>query len=455
MSVTTYDAWVEEINQKYIEYTEQRVVGGFREWFNRCVSENNNLREELYNLEEKNPRTKTPEVSLMMASVAKVFDEELYDEGKRTAKSRDGSGKQTRYSSGAFYKAMKLAWDNGALQIAIPHNEDKSTYYWVEVASALQKRFEIFNSLDELNVFISTACDSAINESELGIYGIYIRDINQLCLAYGILHGYSIGEYKQLLKDCKDAVTEFSGDPQQTATVDIIRCAFDKYFKDPFHDDKNDFVDTVRNNSDKILLSGGLHTQVIKYVYNRFNNLYDGIRSVDERRKEAKDESYDDYIQFDVLRMIFRQPLLEFSLKERETLTYLRKELAHRFNVLSQIDSVISNGNDWYGQFILNLRYYIIALAIKGLNDNKKSTNAVFAINYINQQLNECGFRPIDVKIEADNTNEIEMRDIFDWFIVQALKHEEIVNPKLGIPISGYRTFLKYVYNRTYQEHTA
>lgn len=454
MHYDCYSNWVNDIETEYAKDLNQKEIGGFRSWFNKCIKKNKKLNDELKLLQ----KAKTPEVSLMMASVAYIFDDTLYDEGKHTAKREDDNKKQTRYSSGAFYKAIKLAWDNDELQIDIPNDRKPSSYYWIEVISALQNRFGIFSSLDDLNEFIFSAGNKAVDDSEWGIYGLYLRDINQLCLAYSILHGYSVNELKQLLSDCNNAVKKFCGDPQQTATVEVIWKTFDKFLEEPFdqnskEQDAQEFVLAVEANAEKILTSVGLHTQVVKMVYNHFNCLYGNEKSIDERRKESKEESYDEYIQFDILRMILRQPLQDFVLKEREELTGLRAELAHRFNVLAKINQVIEKSQDWYGQFVLNLRYYVVALCIKKLSENRKSTNAVFAVEYINLQLKECGFRPIEATVGANNTIKIEMKDNFDWFVVHALKLEEMINPKIGKPISGYTTFMKYVYNRGFQEH--
>lgn len=470
MCYINYDEWVEYIEKKYCDFSEKRA-GGFREWFKDCADNNSRLCEELVFLGNNH------EVSLMMATVAKVFDTALYNEETHRAKSRDDSGKQTRYSSGAFYKAIKLAWDNDELQICIPNDVVNSSYYWVEVISALQKRYSIFGSLDDLNEFVFAVGQKSVFSN----YGFYMRDLTHVCLAYAIIHGYSLEEERKLLQRAIEAVENAPhkiSNEERSAKKTYTKEAketFEKWFiisenqvmSFKYGDDnETNFINMLTDNRKYIIknINGFSHWSALKVVLDTlFQNSYNDERVEDIERK-FKDRllivygELSDLNDIDITQLC--SDIEECSLREYLIKSLSLDKIAQRY----QIDIKRANREIEYSTndkdspkiritkenamdiISVSLRYIYIVALMKQIKNQESCETVMSAIKYINKKLFDAGMRDIDDYLQMGNSAiPIDIpRDFFDGFIVECMYYEE--KQELEV-VSGFDTFMQYLLN--------
>lgn len=469
MCYNNYDEWVEYIECKYHGYDEKRASGGFQAWFNRCAKKRKAICDELKLLQ----KMERPEVSLMMATVAKVFDTALYDEEKHMAKSRDDSGKQTKYSSGAFYKAIKLAWDNDELQICIPNDEVKSSYYWVEVASALQKRFEIFKSLDDLNEFVFAVGQ----ESVFSNYGFYMRDLTHICLAYAIIHGYSLEEERKLLLRTIETVDVAHLDitreerlAKNTYTQEAKE-TFEKWFiisEDQVmsfkYGDENEtnFINILAYNSRYIIknINGFSHWSALKVVLDTLFRNNDDDECVEDIERTFKDRLFALYGEVADLNSIDMTRLCsnveEHSLREHiikslgiDKMALIYKVPANatqKFSADNNTPEMTIKKQDAFDIIADSLRYVYMVALMKQINNQESRETAMSAIEYINKNLSDAGMRDIEDYSQMGNSAiSIDApRDFFDGFVVECMCYEE----RQGLDIvSGFDTFMQYILN--------
>ncbi len=495
MCYKNYDEWVEYIGNKYCSILLKKSGGDIKTWFNTIKTEE--MEEEINNYHLGGD---CPEISMIVATIAWGFDNINYNESTHKARSTY-KGVRTRYSSGeGIFASLRNNWDKNdtkysfsQIQLDIPSENQEGVYNWIEMCSALQKRYGIFKSLDDLNKFVF----SVGRKSVFGNYGFYMRDLTHICLAYAIMHGYSIDEEKHLLQQAINAVVRAHSEVNRedhsakNTYTEEARGVFEQWYninKDQVKsfkcgdDNEKNFIQELSDNSMYIIknITGYEHWSALKIVLNTLVEVNDSNDDAEVIGYEFADRLYAVYDEFVDLNEIniwdFRTHLKKDSVKGHiikslgiDKIVDADEKDNKKMN--SKVKTAVNDAKDKVkiddgiiaefqsenmyeieiediAKDIINnsLRYiYMIAL-MKQIKNQESCETAMSAIEYINKKLSEAGMRDVEDYSQMGNSA-IPIdgpRDFFDGFIVECMYYEE--KQEFNV-VSGFDTFMQYMLN--------
>ena len=196
----------------------QKERSGFRNWLNELVKNEpvktaynnhlNGLGKESSGRPRDTGENDSNALYFLEGVIAEAFYQDAFVDYPNNIHFKDGGVFSSQ--GGSYYKTLLNSWEEKhVIEFQLPDffnlSEQQDRFCWIEICSALQKVFHnnpVFKSVDDLNKFIISVGRSDDN-APLRAYGLYVRDINQLCLAYGILHGYSVAEILSLAKEAQ------------------------------------------------------------------------------------------------------------------------------------------------------------------------------------------------------------------------------------------------------------
>ncbi|MDE6200591.1 MAG: hypothetical protein K2M47_01750 [Clostridiales bacterium] len=445
MYYLNYSDWVEYIESEYEKRTvqhrakgslsDEEKAGGLHAWFNRVAKRVEKINVELSRIKSLKfkGQSEIVELDLIATAMAKAFYPECYDKNRGIVIKATESGQTDFFGSRAIGKFLSNNWfGNEIVPIKAPNaypskDSEENPYYWIEICSAMQREYAVFRDIDDINYFIFTAGQNK-EPSALVEYGIYIRDVQHLCLAFSILHGYSVAEYRELYRQaCEIKVL---GDADETATAQIVRerlgdylvcgsktnedllAAVQKYSGLLLHKTKESRRSLINKCLDIIIGNGettAMSSKDIEYMM-----------ELDRSVRERLQRIHDNYLfQIDIS--------TESGAGEADLRTYLRNRCG-----LNLVDFTYSDSDDATSDSIENaLRCMLIIFRLNGIKTAERSyNNAADLIDDINDQLINCYMRPMDYTFDIDRASGSIINithDMFDWVIVESLKFEQAV----------------------------
>lgn len=317
MDYLEWSKWLEE------QYSKRGKKLGFRNWLNNIIYNNETIHkafkeyQDFYNArEERRASRKLHEIFFLETVVTEMFYSEEYEFYKNSpTRSFNPTGIFASVGDencGVFYQKLRNSWNGrSSLSIEVPDflmgypiqgHSGEEKFFWIEICSALQKKFfdnPPFKTLEDLRMFIVSVGD-AEDFYLLKTYGFYVRDIDQLCLAYGILHGYSVEEIFSLAKAAREILKKAHKNHKEvikpantTRTVELMRSFYvanclkveGKDYILNKNEAKKTFLKTIEANcTDFPLLNDAEHWSTIK------KTLWEIINSINmDNRKEEID----------------------------------------------------------------------------------------------------------------------------------------------------------------------
>ncbi len=272
MRYNNYDEWVEDINERYSESKKATTKVGLKQWFDGL--DNNNIKADICRLSKMTYVGRSGNLceDIILTAWAQAFYPNFYNSENDIVIKGDRRH-ETDFNVSRKYGKILRGYFNGTISmpLKIPNGEDSNEpYYWVIICSALQRRYSIFGSLDDLNKFIFTVSDMKIC-GELQNYGLYVRDINELCLAYAILHGYSLGDEINLLQSADEIIKSEQANilsearAAENTYTKIAKDSFKDFLTAPFvqNDDEN-FLAAVKANA-KVFIKNDTEAKTVQH----------------------------------------------------------------------------------------------------------------------------------------------------------------------------------------------
>ncbi|MDE7107076.1 MAG: hypothetical protein K2O39_02010, partial [Clostridiales bacterium] len=365
---------------------------------------------------------------LIATAVAKAFYPECYDKSRDIVIKATEKGQTDFFGSRAIGKFLSNNWFGTEIMpiripdVNCPKDKKEAPYYWIEICSAMQRKYSVFRDVDDINDFIFTVGQNQ-EASALLDYGFYIRDIQHLCLAFSILHGYSVEEYRELYQQaCEIKVL---GDADETATAQIVRERFGDYLV--FGSKTNEDLLIAVQKYRRLLLHKSIESR--KSIINKCLDVIienGGMTAISPKDLEYM-KKLDSSIEGRLLKIIenykFQVDISpEIGTEKTDLRTYLRNRCG--LNIIDFTYSDIDNVENV-------LRCMLIISNLSGIKAAERSyNNAAGLIDDINDQLMDCYMRPIDYTFDIDRASGSIINithDLFDWVIVESLKFEQAV----------------------------
>lgn len=518
MNYTNYNEWV-----KYIEETHnshqanlntKNTTSGLKIWFDSIVKENDTIKKELNRLSSiRSEKTTVPiELDLIMTAVAKAFYPQYYDKDNNIVIKKDSNKAPTIFAAEKKYgQNLTYYWQGKIIPVSIPKVDGKLPHYWIEICSALQKEYHIFESLNDINNFIFTINNNQhsdeISHSELFNFGLYVRSIQHICVAYAILHGYSVMQCRALLGKCIKIEQNVIGYPEETRTVGLKR-ELEEYIISKSEDT---LINWIENNSQRFLNDSRLkHKTAVNEVLQRLGGS-DELKSTHDFKKriervvelflkatqmseKKRSSELKRYLldQIDITSMLAMADKFELmrdqisltnGSQEEQYITQegreaIRRDISSKNKSKTTKDETVENhvrqaeaerrneaeekalelqeqGETIAAEFInTSLRNMLIVYEMSQMP--ARFDNALFPIDdQLNGMLLKCGLRDIAFS-ESENQSDVSVINIthnmFDWVVVESLIFEEQAYMKkirLGVEtqndgVSG-KTFIKYL----------
>lgn len=503
MSYTSYEEWITYIEDTFAErqknnrsksdLSAEERVGGLQAWFTRIKDYNCNIkiRNELNRLAslEYLGQAKVIDMDLILSAWAKHFHEHFYDnENRHVIKKR--SQKATKDDefdvSQKYGRFIRNNWDGvEVMTIKVPSlNDDpksESSFYWYEICSSLQREYQIFNSIQDINKFIFIVGKNK-DTSELLEFGLYIREVQHLCLAFAIMHGYSLSEYRDLYR--KASQIEMRGDPNYTATINLTDKAFQKYLMGfSCNINVDDFLQDIKDHSNLLLNKKSFHKTLINDVMESFIDKFEEMLlcDIDSWKKDYHsaidrvikiiDIFSDNILNIDFAGIVDDGALRSYLLN-RLGITHMKKiiDYSDELDVLKNIrigavdeikvgapiklDRKLSQ-NLW-----TFMRSMVIVSELYDLENDidcgefiKKidNENVERIIIKINESLRYYNMRLLDYEGCEDNVLNVT-HDLFDWAVIESLKYEQYkykkqIESEINVGMIGItgRTFMRYL----------
>lgn len=494
MCYTDYNEFVGYINKKYEEYTKSHQRGSFSRWIKNLVDTNPSIKADfdefvIYRKNESEPNYRPKDIHPKSGKpmynkdndlpdfIAKIISHAFYAD--RIPDDTLERKKHRRIRELNHNRDKESPWTNirnYCLGTEIPLDIDEFKPYcsWVEICSAFQKRYGIFGSLDDLNKFVFAVG----SESVFSNCGFYMRDLTHICLAYSILHGYSIDEEKLLLQRATEAVgrahREVSREERSAKNTytEEAREVFEQWFninKDQVKsfkcgdDNEKNFIQDLSDNCKYIItkIIGYNHWSALKIVLDTLFRNNDDDECVEDIERKFKDRLlalYGEVADLNNIDMAWLCSVVE----EHSFREYLIKSLG--IDKMARIYKVASNATQKFsadnntpemtikkqdGLDIIadSLRYVYIVALMKQIKNKDNYETTMAAIQYINKKLAEVGMREIEdyTKI-GNNAIPTDMpKDFVDGFIVECICYEE---KRCFDVVSGFDTFMQYILKR-------
>ena len=473
-----FNEWCVDLDKRYSERVKNQ---GFRNWLKELTEEESV--KAVYDQYLKRPRRGRARAAGENDPNPLYFLEEVIAEAfyrdafvsypdNLTYKSKDkypNELENCQFSSqgGSYYKELLNYWrKDNAIPIILPDFSQPlkgKKFYWIEISSALQKKFDkkIFESIDDLNDFIALVGDSSDSKlrTQARTHGLYLRDIEQLCLAYGILQGYSISEIEEFVQEGKSALSEGQARfPQNKAVLANKTLTFhilgetDSALKAQ----KDEFLNNVAKN----WANFPPHDEL-----GHWSTLKEALRYI----ASAAFMRFGEYPQnFESERL---QPILRKNRtveKRISTIKAAGKELIKPFTRAKEPQGLhktiynsfsVKKGFEAIRAYLILAAMYIVEACNKD-NDIAKwfpcgAENAPDAIDSINYILHSAHLREIQCQKYPNEIIDNFTQDTFDWFVIEAVQYDERRHEgKRGpVGVSGLRPFISYLTNdETYLE---
>ena len=444
--MTEFENWCEKINE---QYTQKRVnlCIGLKHWledFKVGKGFSDDTKSRLADFFNQHS------ISNDKIFIAVVIAKSFYPEEYAYYKEHGNFSSQGLFkASGTYMKTLRDVFKDDKIAINFLNASNtyrKGDWYCLEIASALQQQFRLFEAITDVNKFIRS-----VGKLESGHwfwdYGFYIRSVSELCCAYAVLHGYSGKQTFDLVLRSSDAL--LSAQKAKNAKVNLLKTAtqdladsFSEYLAMTNTDEKG-FISQIVNNCDKLVVKGATtHWSTVKKAlwsasgFNKKNlssNKHKEMTDIQELGRELAGR-----IQWTMENLYEGAPLNEDDLEQLYDST-LARYLAERLGTFnnSQYD------NKW-AMYMLNgpIRCLYILSIMKELSQGNIANSSIWAVNYINMKLQAAALRTIEL---TDSTSIAEYRDTFDWFVAQCLKYEEDNALYDDERVAGFDTFMNFV----------
>lgn len=447
--------WCEFVNNQFLNKKNKRIVG-FSNWFN-SIKEQDNFDEEkkskfaeVFALISRPQRGRgkkrepNDEKYFLALVVAKSFYKEEFEYFQCCNKFNDeGIFK----SSGAYMKAISSFLRNEKTDDSDVENGSKinltqlsNSAYWFEIASALQKQFSLFSTIDDINKYVR-----AISRFDVTLpyidYGLYVRNVNELCVAFSIIHGYSVEQADELIRKGTSALIDAQDKKVNKVNLNTTQTQElqESFFAKISRLDEETFISNIIVNCDKLVLCGAnTHWSTVEQVA---SDVISGIEVED--LKECK--TVEGRLSL-ICEEFYNKRIRESNIDNiSDNCDYgCDKNLGqYLLGRLGFLDNNIKPEQYVQTMTLGPIRCLYIVSIMKDLYKGEEfdAYNVRNAISHINGVLNFAFLREIDYKIDNNKIN-INSTDIFDWFITECLNYEQELD--LG-RISGYSAFIQYV----------
>lgn len=453
--MATFETWYEKINSKYLK-SRAGLSTGLNCWFNRLrdgkgFSEDTrkSVKEFCRDYNVGGDDEKSANKKLAMVAIAKSF---YLDEYAYYQKRGNFSSKGLFDSEKNYTKTLKEYFDNDETSINFSGFNKESfkigrAWYWLEIASALQKQFKVFTSVEDVNQFIRYAGKLDTGRWLLD-YGFYVRNVVDLCLAYSILHEYSAERAYDLVNNAKTVLTTAQKETgcgkvnlNKTETQNLTN-AFSTVMLATNVDNEKDFLALIASNCDKLVISDAkTHWSAIKSALWSVKGFGENLLSENWRNKMEEWQKYHRDVE-ERIEKIFDSLYENGRIKKGNELILDEGTLAHYLS--TRLGMFEDEYTDAWTAKMLNgpIRCLYIVSLMKDLYD-ENAHSAIFAINHINTKLQSVALRGIE--LNATNSSIDECFDTFDWFVAQCIKYEED-NPLYDDEVvAGYETFIGFL----------
>ncbi|MDE6200538.1 MAG: hypothetical protein K2M47_01475 [Clostridiales bacterium] len=369
MCYSNYNEWIRYIEDKYREYDEKRVAGGFRGWFKKILSKG-----ELDKLREDLVRFGQNEEKLILTAWAQAFEPQYYDSQKDVV-IKCSHGIRTPFDASQTYgSTFKNYFKGKTIPLDIPKDgKVDEPYYWILIISALQKRYGIFSSLDDLNEFVFSAGE----DIKLSKYGFYVRNIYHISLAYAILHGYSLKQLQSLQKAClrlkhrdDKTVGEKTNDAKQR-DVSKTRTAAIRRGLDDILNVTRDIIENCRSNDEH-------ENAFLEFVYNNRTDFMAEEKVVGhwsslKRVLEVLADSNNDYKDYRDLQNRILELARSLDDNVGESLNSLRDRISEQIKIDREIDSLENKERElkWLEKRQEEIKKEVVELQQKDTNKEK------------------------------------------------------------------------------------
>ena len=437
-----FDEYIQELGKKSFE-------NFFKQFNNTKVLKNN---------EQEQAKIKRYFLAYIIAK--NFYPNEIIEENGKKHFKKKGLFDKDAEKTGAYYKKIERILGNEGLII-----RDSKTLYWLEVLSAMQKESGLkrFNGLNDLNAFIrSIYADNKNNIEEYADikgFGLYVRNIEQLCYAYTILNGKSSAFSQSLIKKVQIiAKNKNSTNEKQEIREDrnnqITQEVFDEYdIKDL---KEEEFLKTIDERYDNFsFVKQSFHTTIL-------TKIQDELKTENDNGYKDVDYETDMAILYDILFYNGFLDKYETIYEEKQK----HKKSNRNMTLLEIIEEKIVNpvfkknvtavAKDLPKDNILFLRRLLILSIMK--NENAKNTekknteqkDAYKMLTYINGKLEFMGLGGLS--LNETTTNEIINwdKDVFDWFIKECIIFDEKQQRQNAtefdspVFVDGFNQFMEY-----------
>lgn len=476
----TFEKWTERMET---EFNAKKTGVGLKKWFEKFYTENGDFRTLFKAFTEKKrvgSQIKDFERNFLGTIIAMSFYPSEFNEKSFMTQSRRKKGEKKIFEErGSWGNFLNKVWEGICLneqatgsensfsdRLGKPsketlsvENNSKGDLHWIELCSALQKQCKVFDSLQTLNKFITTAF-RVDHPNDLSDYGLYVRDIDDLCIAYGILNSKTFTEIRSLIIECGNIIKNEQKDRNYIINAaQTITQQLETDFNGLIGLDIDIFMQQIKSNAQKFLLKDSdRHWTTIKKIFELFQEL------------NGKNAQQDKYVSRDFNNRIsdIYDCFCEYAGLE-DVLDVLESTVTDAANdVLSLYisDSLILNSSfnlhiDKYDNLHINDEYDVLVedkeiferslsklrrMCIVALMKDKRISGdrAEFKVlKEINDKLEELHLRTIDY-IDKDEVIVNKTTDKFDWFIVECIKYDKSCAEGDDC-ISGWYPFCDYM----------
>ena len=479
-----FEKWAKEKELEFANFVSNREKHGFYNRFDDYLetgnikSVYNEYLEHYNNRSEKRGSKRNHKAFFLACIIAKSFYPEEFEYYMSNFKFRIGGvfDAEDSYMK-SIDSYLKDDYSKRTEMLLTRPSQTKDTgFYWIEICSGLQANFAVFKSYKELNDFITNINELFIPKSFQN-YGLYLREIEGMCLVFSILHGYSLEEAKSLINKCKDILNDKKAYCQAEALsaatlTQETEDMFDKFLKIkslesihksiPFSDYKHfvvkrepeleeEFIEIIRKNSNYFMPvkdKHAAHWSTVKSILMLLNKLehtnsplskfntdkdwiQNNMRDLQDRLAEISDN--------------FNAYIVDLYSDEIDINNGLRSYIVKRLKE----GKIQTSPND-------ALRcMYIVAImkdiSIYGIDTGEVCLNSWEALKEINCRLEKAFLRKIDCRLKSGQVY-ATTSDLFDWFIIELIKFDEDKAEEFE-NVSGFKYFEKYILNDYSEEY--
>ena len=410
---------------------------------------------------EVNSRQTNKDLLYLAYLVAKYFYPNevntVTENGKREITFNQEGPFKSSNGYGMYMKALKKIMGGKGLNIT-DSKKNNAQFYWIDVLSALQGEFALFDSLKMLNEFIRKIYLPTIEKQEdnvaLKSFGLYIRRIEHLCFAYTIFKGENCELAKELIEKLSDTnKPETKSNLTEEIRADIdnrITCKKMDEFEKFKSLSKESFIEKIEKNYNSFcFIKASFHTTIVTAILKILGK--DGT-DVENRidtsicYEEVLGQNYDvEITQTDELKANLKKKIVPPRILPDP------KEVSD--------DKVCPFAVELTDKNSLYLRRLLILALMK--TDFDRTDKKYFYKDYhnsaydfifegINGELKELGLSEIEVSQNYnDNTLNNKNVDLFDWFVTECILYDEKEQKQEGsakqLYVTGFKQFKNYM----------